>query len=87
MKLSHLKSIIRESIKELQKQKSLLREIEECEPWSNTVMMNCPQDQGGGQVAITMTRSSDCSMSISTVGDCGKVVPGGGRAPRKQTMG
>ena len=87
MKRSQLRQIIRESIKELQNKKHSLNEIEECEPWSNISIMDCPRDSGGGQVVITLTRHADCSWSIETMGDCGKTKPDGPRAPSGFEMG
>ena len=88
MKLSHLKTIIKESIKELQNNKSPLNEAEVCEYWASPfVEFDCPEPPGGTGMMQTY-RKRDCSWHTASSGCRGNVRPGGGgRAPMGPTMG
>ena len=86
MKLSHLKNIIKESIKELQNPKSLLREIEECETAASpTFDIKCPDGSDG---IAQSRRGTDCNWTTFTSCD-GSLRPprDGNRTPMGPAIG
>ena len=85
MKLSHLKTIIKESIKELNNKKQSLNEAEEC---PGAIVINC--DTAGTYGSWTCGAALE-STDPCTYGNCcggGQVDPrGGGREPMGPSMG
>jgi len=88
MKLTRLKQIIKESIKELQNNKTLLKEDVTCEIWTSPIFpVPCPPD-GSEWGFAESRRHTDCSWTTH-VGGCSTRPPrdGGDRAPSEFTMG
>jgi len=85
MKLSHLKNIIAEQVRQLQNQKQSLNEAENCTYFMDviTVPNGCPPDENGHRedMVISMVRHEDCSWDVRAHG-CPRNKPTYGNDPR-----